>query len=66
MRLICTLHRIKMNFQNELQARMYLQSTDFYFCADKFAQLTLGRKAELETNRETARQYIRLLFNETK
>jgi hypothetical protein len=55
-----------MNFQNELQARMYLQSTDFYFCVDKFTQLTLERKSELEVNRETARQYIRLLFNETK
>jgi hypothetical protein len=54
-----------MNFENEIQAREYLQSTDFYFTVDKVLQLTPERKAELEANRESARQYIRALLGET-
>ena len=54
-----------MNFENEMQVREYLQSTDFYFTVDKYAQLTPGRKAELETGREDARQYIREVLGET-
>lgn len=54
-----------MEFMNDLQAREYLQSTDFYFTVDKVVQLTSERKAELETNRESARQYIRKVLGET-
>jgi hypothetical protein len=46
-----------MTFENEIQACEYLQSTDFYFTVDKYAQLTPERKAELEANREAARQF---------
>ena len=52
-----------MTFENEIQAREYLQSTDFYFTVDKYAQLTPERKAELEANREAARQFIRGLLD---
>lgn len=51
-----------MTFENEIQAREYLRNTDFYFTVDKFAQLTSERKAELEANREAARQFIRGLI----
>lgn len=54
-----------MEFMNDLQAREYLQGTDFYFTVDKVVQLTPERKAELETNRESARQYIREVLGET-
>jgi hypothetical protein len=54
-----------MIFENEIQAREYLQSTDFYFTVDKFAQLTSEHKTELEASREAARQYIRTLLDET-
>lgn len=46
-------------FNNEMEARAYLQSTDFYFLSDKVLQLTPEKKAELEANREAARQTIR-------
>jgi len=52
-----------MNFENEIQAREYLQRTDFYFTVDKYAQLTLERKTELESNRESARQFLRTLLD---
>ena len=48
-----------MQFNSDLHAFEYLKSTDFYFTVDKFAQLTPERKAELEANREAARQFIR-------
>lgn len=54
-----------MTFENEIQARDYLKTTDFYFTVDKYAQLTPERKAELETGREDARQYIRQVLGET-
>lgn len=54
-----------MEFMNDLQAREYLHGTDFYFTVDKHAQLTPERKAELEANREAARQYIREILGET-
>jgi hypothetical protein len=52
-----------MEFKREIEARQYLQSTDFYFTVDKYAQLTQERKAELEANREAARQYMRTLID---
>lgn len=52
-----------MEFRNDVQAREYLKSTDFYFTVDKVIQLTPERKAELETNREAARQFIRNLID---
>lgn len=52
-----------MQFMNDLQAREYLQSTDFYFTVDKVVQLTPERKAELEANREAARQFVRDLID---
>jgi hypothetical protein len=52
-----------MIFENEIQAHEYLKITDFYFTVDKAAQLTPERKAELEANREAARQFIRDLID---
>jgi len=46
-------------FSNEMEARAYLEATDFYFFSDKVLQLTPEKKTELETNREDARQVIR-------
>ena len=54
-----------MKFNSDVHAREYLKATDFYFTVDKLAQLTPERKAELETNRESARQFIRAVFGET-
>ena len=48
-------------FNTEMEARAYLQATDFYFLSDKVVQLAPEKKAELETNREAARQVIRAL-----
>lgn len=53
-----------MQFRNDIEARQYLQSTDFYFTVDKVVQLTPERKAELEANREAARQFIRTILGE--
>lgn len=52
-----------MMFNNEMEARKYLEVTDFYFLSDKVQQLTAEKKAELETNREAARQVICALIN---
>ena len=52
-----------MEFRNDVEASEYLKSTDFYFTVDKFAQLTPERKAELETNREAARQVLRNILD---
>lgn len=46
-------------FNTEMEARAYLEATDFYFLSDKVLQMTTEKKAELETNREAARQVIR-------
>lgn len=50
-------------FNTEMEAKAYLQATDFYFLADKVLQLTPEKKTELETNREAARQIIRDLID---
>lgn len=45
---------------NEMEARDYLQRTDFYFTVDKYQQLTEEKKADLASEREAARAVIRL------
>lgn len=52
-----------MEFRNDIEAREYLQSTDFYFTVDKVVQLAPERKAELEANRESARQVLRNILD---
>ena len=53
-----------MEFRNDIEASEYLKSTDFYYTVDKVVQLSLERRAELEANRESARQYIRKMLGE--
>tara|TARA_R110000823_G_scaffold313514_1_gene441269 strand:- start:43 stop:201 length:159 start_codon:yes stop_codon:yes gene_type:complete len=50
-------------FNTEMEARKYLETTDFYFLSDKVQQLTLEKKTEIETNRENARNILRSLTN---
>lgn len=50
-----------MTFKNDSEAKQHLASTDFYFTADKVAQLAPKKKSDLEASREAARQFIRNL-----
>lgn len=44
---------------NEMEARDYLQRTDFYFTVDKYQQLTEEKRNDLTQKREFARGVIR-------
>jgi hypothetical protein len=51
-------------FLNDLDAKDYLLSTDFYFTVDKYAELTAEKRIELEKNRAEARRVIRTALGE--
>lgn len=43
---------------SKYEAQKYLDSTDYYFTVDKYAQLSVSKRIELETKRQAARVVI--------